>query len=101
MELVQTIPHTSNSLWSCAVVPSLVASSPYIVSSSSDSTIRFFTNEGALVAGPEELAAWDNEVKGRQLDKSQVGDVKHSDLPGIEALGREGKLGIAREKQCH
>ncbi|KIR59591.1 phospholipase A-2-activating protein [Cryptococcus bacillisporus CA1873] len=90
-ELVQTIPHTSNSLWSCAVVPSLVASSPYIVSSSSDSTIRFFTNEGALVAGPEELAAWDNEVKGRQLDKSQVGDVKHSDLPGIEALGREGK----------
>lgn len=82
-------------------MPSLVASSPYIVSSSSDSTIRFFTNEGALVAGPEELAAWDNDVKGRQLDKSQVGDVKHSDLPGIEALGREGKPGIAREKQRH
>lgn len=24
-------------------------------------------------------------------DRSQVGDVKHSDLPGMEALGREGK----------
>jgi hypothetical protein len=24
-----------------------------------------------------------------------VGDVKHSDLPGMEALGREGKLSAA------
>jgi phospholipase A-2-activating protein len=26
------------------------------------------------------------------MSRSQVGDVKHSDLPGMEALGREGKL---------
>jgi len=26
------------------------------------------------------------------MERSQVGDVKHSDLPGMEALGREGKL---------
>jgi hypothetical protein len=26
------------------------------------------------------------------IRRSQVGDVKHSDLPGMEALGREGKL---------
>ncbi|WVQ79673.1 hypothetical protein IAT38_001773 [Cryptococcus sp. DSM 104549] len=89
-ELVQTIPHTSNSLWSCAVVPSLTGQ-PYIASSSSDSTIRFFTREEALMAGPEEREAWDKEVGSRQLDKSQIGDVKHSDLPGMEALGREGK----------
>ena len=25
------------------------------------------------------------------MERSQVGDVKHSDLPGMEALGREGK----------
>ena len=25
------------------------------------------------------------------MARSQVGDVKHSDLPGMEALGREGK----------
>ncbi|WWC62195.1 uncharacterized protein I303_104790 [Kwoniella dejecticola CBS 10117] len=89
-ELVQTIPHTSNSLWSCAIVPSGLAS-PYIASSSSDSNIRFFTKEERLTASAEERAEWDKEVSGRQLDKSQVGDVKQSDLPGIEALGREGK----------
>ncbi|WVW84162.1 hypothetical protein I302_106192 [Kwoniella bestiolae CBS 10118] len=89
-ELVQTIPHTSNSLWSSAIVPSGL-SSPYIASSSSDSTIRLFTKEERLMATAEERAEWDKEVGGRQLDKSQVGDVKQSDLPGIEALGREGK----------
>ncbi|WRT66660.1 uncharacterized protein IL334_003620 [Kwoniella shivajii] len=89
-ELVQTIPHTSNSLWSSAIVPS-GSSSPYIASSSSDSTIRFFTRDETLVASAEDRAAWDKEVSGRQLDKSQIGDVKQSDLPGIEALGREGK----------
>jgi len=26
------------------------------------------------------------------MSRSQVGDVKHSDLPGMEALGREGEL---------
>ncbi|WVQ99687.1 hypothetical protein IAU59_006826 [Kwoniella sp. CBS 9459] len=90
-ELVQTIPHTSNSLWSCAIVPSLSGSSPYIVSSSSDSTIRFFTRDEGSMASAEERATWDKEVSSRQLDKSQIGDVKQSDLPGIEALGREGK----------
>jgi phospholipase A-2-activating protein len=30
------------------------------------------------------------------MGRSQVGDVKHSDLPGMEALGREGKLLNAR-----
>ncbi|WWC94553.1 hypothetical protein V866_001399 [Kwoniella sp. B9012] len=88
--LLQTIPHTSNSLWSSAIVSSGL-SSPYIASSSSDSTIRFFTKEERLMASAEERAEWDKEVSGRQLDKSQVGDVKQSDLPGIEALGREGK----------
>ncbi|WVR06773.1 hypothetical protein IAU60_003808 [Kwoniella sp. DSM 27419] len=89
-ELLQTIPHTSNSLWSCAVVPSL-SGTPYIASSSSDSKIRFFTKEESLAAPVAEREAWDKEVSGRQLDKSQIGDVKQSDLPGIEALGREGK----------
>ncbi|WVF71170.1 hypothetical protein IAT40_005968 [Kwoniella sp. CBS 6097] len=90
-ELVQTIPHTSNSLWSCAVVPSLSAPGSYIASSSSDSTIRFFTRDEGSMASAEERTAWDKEVSSRQLDKSQIGDVKQSDLPGIEALGREGK----------
>ncbi|KAK8864675.1 hypothetical protein IAR55_001927 [Kwoniella newhampshirensis] len=90
-ELVQTVPHTSNSLWSCAYVPSVDGSGSYIASSSSDSTIRFFTRSESLMAPISEREDWDKEVSGRQLDKSQVGDVKQSDLPGIEALGREGK----------
>lgn len=43
------------------------------------------------MAPQSEREQWDKDVSSRQLDKSQVGDVKHSDLPGMEALGREGK----------
>jgi len=30
--------------------------------------------------------------------RSQVGDVKHSDLPGMEALGREGELTVSHNE---
>ncbi|CAD6591032.1 MAG: hypothetical protein TREMPRED_005963 [Tremellales sp. Tagirdzhanova-0007] len=63
----------------------------YIASAANDSTIRVFTRTEEMMASSQERAEWDKEVGGRQLDKSQVGDVKHSDLPGMEALGREGK----------
>ncbi|EIW66002.1 hypothetical protein TREMEDRAFT_41188 [Tremella mesenterica DSM 1558] len=89
-ELVQTIAHPCNSLWSCAVV-SGPTGDVYIASAANDTTIRFFIKVEALKAPQAERDAFDKEVGGRQLDKSQVGDVKRSDLPGIEALGREGK----------
>jgi phospholipase A-2-activating protein len=92
------------SLWSAAVVPAANGTSHYIASASGDTTIRFFTQLEDLVASPEELVTWDEEVSKRKLDKyvtdpvqfltpprSQVGDIKRSDLPGMEALGRQGK----------
>ncbi|KAL7422039.1 hypothetical protein Q5752_003812 [Cryptotrichosporon argae] len=90
-QLVQTMPHPSISLWSVAVVSSPTGGH-YIASSSSDSTIRFFTDDETLAAPQAEKDQWDKDVAERRLDKSQVGDVRHSDLPGMEALGREGKL---------
>ncbi|CAK9781176.1 PFU-domain-containing protein [Cutaneotrichosporon oleaginosum] len=90
-ELVQTINHPSLSLWSCTVVPQAKESGYYLVSAAADSTIRFFTRTDDLKADAETLAQWDKEVGERKLDKSQVGDVKRTDLPGMEALGREGK----------
>ncbi|BEJ16389.1 hypothetical protein CspHIS471_0509940 [Cutaneotrichosporon sp. HIS471] len=90
-ELVQTINHPSLSIWSCAVAPQAKEPGFYLVSSAADSTIRFFTRSDDLKADAESLAQWDKEVGERKLDKSQVGDVKRTDLPGMEALGREGK----------
>ncbi|KAK4685850.1 phospholipase A-2-activating protein, partial [Tremellales sp. Uapishka_1] len=90
-ELVQSIPHPSLSLWSSAIVPNPSGTGHYLASSSSDSTIRFFTHDVGDMAVGAEKEDWEREVAGRKLDKSQVGDVKHSDLPGMEALGREGK----------
>ncbi len=72
-ELVQTIPHTSNSLWSCAVVPIPTGSGYYIASSANDSTIRVFTRREDLMASAQDRAEWDKEVGGRQLDKLVAG----------------------------
>lgn len=91
------------SLWSAAAVPTATGKGYYIASASADSTIRFFTQSEDLMASAEERGVWDQEVSQRKLDKwvniaavtdnprSQVGDIKRSDLPGMEALGREGK----------
>jgi phospholipase A-2-activating protein len=68
-ELLQSIPHPSLSLWSTAVIPTPSGKSYYIASSSSDSTIRVFTNDEELMAPAEEKAVWDKDVAGRKLDK--------------------------------
>ncbi|WOO81219.1 Phospholipase A-2-activating protein [Vanrija pseudolonga] len=90
-ELVQTINHPTMSLWSSAVVPARNGSEYYVASAAADTTIRFFTRSEDLEASLTEQEVWNNEVAQRKLDKSQVGDVKHSDLPGMEALARPGK----------
>ncbi|KAL1411377.1 hypothetical protein Q8F55_002333 [Vanrija albida] len=90
-ELVQSINHPTMSLWSSAVVPTGKGSEYYVASAAADTTIRFFTRSEDLEASVTEQESWNNEVASRKLDKSQVGDVKHSDLPGMEALARPGK----------
>lgn len=103
-ELVQTINHPTMSLWSSAVVPARNGSEFYVASAAADTTIRLFTRSEDLEASLTEQEVWNNEVAQRKLDKSvvahignradhsrsQVGDVKHSDLPGMEALARPG-----------
>ncbi|KAK1923997.1 WD40-repeat-containing domain protein [Papiliotrema laurentii] len=85
-----TIAHPTNSLWSCAIVPAGNGSN-YIASAADDGKIRLFTRDPSLMAPAIERERFDSEVSNRALDKSQVGDVKHADLPGPEALEREGK----------
>lgn len=123
-ELLQTITHPSVSLWTCTAVPTTSGTSPYIASGSNDGAIRFFTREKELMAPESVRERWTQDVSQRQLDKSvhlsvlefecnqswwfrsQVGDVKHSDLPGMEALGREGEfahlcIGVRKEDIAH
>jgi phospholipase A-2-activating protein len=68
-DLIQTIPHPSTSLWSCAVVPTASGSGYYIASSSNDGMIRFFTRDPGLIASQAEREAWEKDVRERQLDK--------------------------------
>lgn len=68
-ELVQTIPHPSLSLWSTAIAPVPGSSSYYIISSSADSSIRFFSNEEQFMAPQKDREDWDHEVAQRKLDK--------------------------------
>jgi len=68
-ELIQTIPHSSNSIWSSAVVPSMIGPGAYIASSSNDATIRFFTKDEGLKAPQAEREEWDKQVSSRALDK--------------------------------
>lgn len=68
-ELIQTIPHSSNSIWSSAVVPSMTGPGAFIASSSNDATIRFFTKDEGLKAPQAEREEWDKQVSSRALDK--------------------------------
>jgi phospholipase A-2-activating protein len=68
-ELIQTIPHSSNSIWSSAVVPGMIGPGAYIASSSNDATIRFFTKDEGLKAPQAEREEWDKQVSSRALDK--------------------------------
>lgn len=67
-DLVQTISHPSNSLWSSAVF-SAANGSIYIASASQDSTIRAFTRDPTLIAPGIERERWEKDVSSRQLDK--------------------------------
>jgi phospholipase A-2-activating protein len=85
-QLVQTIAHPTISVWTVDVLPN-----GDIVSGASDSTIRLWTREEARFAQPAERERLDRELRTRALNKTQVGDVRTTDLPGLEALAKAGK----------
>lgn len=61
-----------------------------IVSGASDATVRVWTKAEARYASLDEREKLDRDLRTRALNKSQVGDVNMTDLPGREALGRPG-----------
>lgn len=85
-ECIQTILHPTVSVWNISVLPN-----GDIVSGSSDGAIRIFSRDDARKANDEVTSAWMTSVQNRQINKAQIGDVKHTDLAGPEALAKPGK----------
>jgi phospholipase A-2-activating protein len=57
-----------------------------IVSGCSDGVVRVFSASEERWAPAEEVQAYDDKVASQALPSEVVGDVKKSDLPGLEAL---------------
>ncbi|KZT09614.1 PFU-domain-containing protein [Laetiporus sulphureus 93-53] len=85
-ECVQTIVHPAISVWSVSTMPN-----GDIVTGCSDGVVRIFTAEESRYLPAELLKAYDEQVANQALPAQQVGDVKKSDLPGLEALSQPGK----------
>ncbi|KZV96146.1 PFU-domain-containing protein [Exidia glandulosa HHB12029] len=85
-DVSQTIVHPAISVWSVAVMPN-----GDIVTGSSDGVVRVFSDAEERWAREGDLKAYDDEVARQALPSQQVGDVKKSDLPGLEALGQQGR----------
>jgi len=61
-----------------------------IVTGASDGIIRIFSEAEERWAPPQELKAFDDLVASQALPSQEIGDVKKSDLPGLEALNIPG-----------
>jgi len=84
-ECYQTIIHPGISVWSVSAMPN-----GDVVTGASDGIIRIFSEAEERWASPQELKAFDDLVAGQALPAQQIGDVKKSDLPGLEALSIPG-----------
>lgn len=62
-----------------------------IVSGCSDGVVRVFSASEERWASAEDLSEYEQKVASTALPVQQVGDVKKSDLPGLEALDVPGK----------
>lgn len=83
--LVQTITHPTQSVWTVCVLQN-----GDIATGGSDGVIRVFTKDPALVADAEELVAFEESVAKTAIP-AQIGDIKTDDLPGPEVLVNPGK----------
>lgn len=85
-ECAQTIVHPAISVWSVSTMPN-----GDIVTGCSDGVVRIFTAEESRYLPGDQLKAYEDQVASQALPAQQVGDVKKSDLPGLEALSQPGK----------
>ncbi|KAL5529556.1 hypothetical protein ACEPAG_5541 [Sanghuangporus baumii] len=85
-ECIQTIVHPATSVWTVSSMPN-----GDIVTGSSDGVVRIFSTAEERWASSNELKEYDELVASQALPSQQVGDVKKTDLPGLEALATSGK----------
>ncbi|THG97700.1 hypothetical protein EW026_g4355 [Hermanssonia centrifuga] len=85
-ECAQVITHPAISVWTVSTMPNAD-----IVTGCSDGVVRVFSASEERWAPANELKAYEDSVASTALPAQQVGDVKKSDLPGIEALSQPGK----------
>lgn len=85
-ECSQTIVHPAISVWAVSTMPN-----GDIVSGCSDGVVRVFSEYKERWASDQDLKEYDDKVAAQSLPSQQVGDVKKSDLPGLEALNVPGK----------
>ncbi|KAJ8700517.1 WD repeat protein Lub1 [Pleurotus ostreatus] len=85
-ECSQTIVHPAISVWAVSSMPN-----GDIVSGCSDGVVRIFSASEERWASAEDLSEYEQRVASTALPVQQVGDVKKSDLPGLEALDVPGK----------
>jgi phospholipase A-2-activating protein len=83
---VQSIVHPTISVWTVDVLPN-----GDIISGASDATVRIWTKSNTRLAPAEEREKLERDLRTRSLNKTQVGDVNTTDLPGREALARPGE----------
>ncbi|KAG6853915.1 hypothetical protein C0991_012584 [Blastosporella zonata] len=80
-ECTQTIVHPAISVWAVSSMPN-----GDIVSGCSDGVVRVFSASEERWASQSDLKEYDEKVASQALPSQQVGDIKKSDLPGLEAL---------------
>ncbi|KAG6828591.1 hypothetical protein H0H92_007381 [Tricholoma furcatifolium] len=85
-ECAQTIVHPAISVWAVSSMPN-----DDIVSGCSDGVVRIFSMSEERWASANDLKEYEDKVASQALPSQQVGDVKKSDLPGLEALNLPGK----------
>ncbi|KAH8930088.1 WD-40 repeat-containing protein [Atractiella rhizophila] len=81
----QVITFPCLSIWSVAVTKE-----NDIVAGSSDGFVRIFSSEQGRWESPARLKEWDEEVAKVGINSTQVGDLKKTDLPGLEVLNHPG-----------
>ncbi|OBZ65658.1 Phospholipase A-2-activating protein [Grifola frondosa] len=84
-ECAQIIVHPAISVWTVSTMPN-----GDIVTGCSDGIVRVFSTAEERWAPAGELKAYEDEVANQALPAQQIGDVKRSDLPGLEALTQPG-----------
>lgn len=79
--------HPAISVWAVSTMPN-----GDIVSGSSDGVVRVFSTSEERWATEGDLREYDEKIASQAISSQQVGDVKKSDLPGVEALTVPGML---------